>query len=67
MFPHSLHKYIYNPRHQLGRQESIPRVSHVSVENRHASPVYGENMMVRIGHWNRGPHTEKGCIQIALH
>ena len=39
----------------------------VSVENRHASPVYGENMVVRIGHWNRGPYTEKGCIQIALH
>ena len=37
MFPNS----PKNLRHQLGRCESIPRVSPMSVDHRYASPVHG--------------------------
>ena len=48
----------------VGRYESIPRVSPMSVDHKHASPVHGVNKAVDKAHWNCGPYPEKIYNQI---
>ena len=64
-FPHCSKKYILHRRHQLGLYESIPRVSPVRVDHRHASPIHGVNKAVDKCHWNRDPYPEKSYTRIS--
>ena len=60
MFSRGSQKYIQHSRHQLGRYESIPCVSSMSADHRHACPVHGVNKADDKCQWNRGSYPDWG-------